>query len=79
MRWVGHVAHMGEERKVYRVLMGKPKGKRLLGRPRYRWVDRIRMVLGVIGFGVDWIRLAKDNDRWRAVVKTVMDLCVLAP
>jgi hypothetical protein len=70
---------MGEERKVYRVLMGKPKGKRPLGRPRHRWEDGIRMDLGVIGLGGDWIRLAKDNDWWRAVVKTVMDLCVLAP
>jgi hypothetical protein len=56
MRWVGHVAHMGEERKVYKVLVGKPKGKRSLGRPRHRWEDGIRIDLGEIGLGcVDWI------------------------
>ena len=51
MRWAGHVAHMGEERGVYRVLLGKPEGKRPLGRPRRRWVDNIRMVLQEVGFG----------------------------
>jgi hypothetical protein len=66
MRWAGHVARMGEERKVYKVLMGKPEGKRLLGRPRRRWEDGIRMDLREIGLGgVDWIRLAQDRDRWR--------------
>jgi hypothetical protein len=56
MRWAGHVACMGEERKVYKVLVGKPKGKRPLGRPRYRWEDGIRMDLREIGLGgVDWI------------------------
>jgi hypothetical protein len=56
MRWAGHVAHMGEERKLYKVLVGKPEGKRLLGRPRRRWEDGIRMDLGEIGlWGVDWI------------------------
>jgi hypothetical protein len=71
---------MGEERKVYEVLVGKPEGKRLLGRPRRRWEDKIRMDLGEIGLGgVDWIQLAQDRDRWRAVVSAVMNLRVLAP
>jgi hypothetical protein len=80
MRWAGHVARMGEERKVYKVLVGKPEGKRPLGRPRRRWEDGIRMDLREIGLGdVDWIRLAQDRDRWRAVVSAVMNLRVLAP
>jgi hypothetical protein len=70
---------MGEERKVYKVLVGKPEG-RPLGRPRRRWDDGIRMDLREIGLGVvDWIRLAQDRDRWRAVVSAVMNLRVLAP
>jgi hypothetical protein len=80
MRWAGHVAHMGEKRKVYKVLVGKPEGKRPLGRPRRRWEDGIIMDLREIRLGgVDWIRLAQDRDRWRAVVSTVMNLRVLAP
>jgi hypothetical protein len=80
MMWGGHVARMGEERKLYKVLVGKPDGKRPLGRPRRRWEDGIRMDLGGIGVGgVDWIRLAQDRDRWQAVVSTVMNLRVLAP
>jgi hypothetical protein len=68
------------ERNGYRVLMGKPEGKRLLGRPRRRWEDGIRMDLREIGWGsVDWIQLAQDRDLWRAVVSTVMNLRVLAP
>jgi hypothetical protein len=71
---------MGEERNVYKVLMGKPEEKRPLGRPRRRWEDGIRMDLREIGFGdVDWIQLAQDRDRWRAVVSAVMNLRVLAP
>jgi hypothetical protein len=71
---------MREERKVYKVLMGKPEGRRPLGRPRRRWEDGVRMDLREIGFGsVDWIRLAQDRDRWRAVVSAVMNLRVLAP
>jgi hypothetical protein len=71
---------MGEERKVYKVLVGKPEGKRPLGRPRRRWEDRIRMDLREIGLvGVDWIGLAQDRDRWRAVVNAVMNPRVLAP
>jgi hypothetical protein len=80
MRWARHVARMGEERKVYKVLVGKPEGKRPLGRPRRRWEDGIRMDLREIGLGgVDWIRLSQDRDRWRAVVSAVMNLRVLAP
>jgi hypothetical protein len=68
------------ERNVYRVLVGKPEGKRLLGRPRRTWEDGIRMDLKEIGWGsVDWIQLAQDRDRWRAVVNTVIKLRVLAP
>jgi hypothetical protein len=70
---------MGEERKVYKVLVGKPEGKRPLGRPKRRWENGIRMDLGEIGWGVDWIRLTQDSDRWRAVVNAVMNLRVLAP
>jgi hypothetical protein len=71
---------MGEERKVYKVLVGKPEGKRLLGRPRLWWEDGIRMDLRAIGLGVvDWIRLAQDRNRWRAVVSAVMNLLVLTP
>jgi hypothetical protein len=71
---------LGEEIKVYKVLVGKPEGKRPLGRPRHRWEDGIRMDLREIGLGcVDWIRLAQDRDRWRAVVSVVMNLWVLAP
>jgi hypothetical protein len=77
MRWAGHVARMGEERKV---LVGKPEGKRPLGRPRRRWEDGARMDLREIGLGcVDWIRLAQDRGRWLAVVSAVMNLRVLAP
>jgi hypothetical protein len=80
MKWAGHVARMGEERKMYKVLVGKPEGKRPLGRPRRRWEDGIRMYLKEIGLeGVDWIRLAQDRDRWWAVVSAVMSLRVLAP
>jgi hypothetical protein len=71
---------MGEERKVYEVLMGKPEGKRPLGRPRRRWEDGIRMDLREIGLEcVDWIQLAQDKNRWLAVVSAVMNLRVLEP
>jgi hypothetical protein len=71
---------MGEDRRVYRALVGKPEGKRSLGRPRRRWEDGIRMDLREIGLGgVDWIRLAQDRDWCLAVVSAVMNLRVLAP
>ena len=77
MGWVRHVARMGEERVVYRVLLGKPEGKRLLVRPRRRWVDNIRMDLQEVGCGyMDWIGLAQDRDRWRKLVSAVMNLRV---
>jgi hypothetical protein len=68
---------MGEKRNAYRLLVGKPGGKRPLGRPRRRWVDNIRMDLGEVGWSdVDWIGLAKDMDRWRALVTSVLNLRV---
>jgi hypothetical protein len=77
MRWAGHVARMGEKRDAYRILVGKPGGKRPLGRPRRRWVDNIKMNLREIGWvGVNWIDLAQDRDQWRALVNTVMNLRV---
>ena len=77
IRWAGHVARMGEERVVYRVLVGKTKGRRPLGRPRRRWVDNIRMDLQEVGCGyVDWIGRAQDRDRWRTLVSAVMNLGV---
>jgi hypothetical protein len=75
IRWVGHVTRMEEKRNVYRLLVGKPKGKRQLGRPIHRWVDNIKMDLLEIGVSVvDWIGLAQDRYRWRAVVNSVMNL-----
>jgi hypothetical protein len=78
MRWEGHVAHMGEGRNVYRVLVGKPGGKRLLERPRHRSEDGIKMDLReLVGGCVEWIHLAQDRDCWRVVVNAVMNLWVL--
>jgi hypothetical protein len=75
MRWAGHVARMGEKRNGYRLLVGKPEGKRPLGRPRRRWVDNFKMDLLEIGVNVvDWIGLAQDGYRWRARVNSVMNL-----
>ena len=77
MRWAGHVARMGEERGAYRVLVGKPEGKRPLGRPGRRWVDNIRIDLQEVGCGYgDWIGLVQDRDRWRTLVSAVMNLRV---
>jgi hypothetical protein len=77
IRWVGHVARMGEKRKAYRLLVGKPEGRRPLGRPRRRWLDNIRMDLVEEGWGdVDWIGLAQDRDRWRALVNSALNLQV---
>jgi hypothetical protein len=74
------VARMGEERTVYKVLVGKPEGKRRLGRPRRRWKDGIRMDLRETGWGsVQWIQLAQDRGRWQPRVNTVMDLLVPGP
>jgi hypothetical protein len=76
----GHVARMGEKRKLYRVLVGKPEGKRPLGRPRRRWEDGIRMDLRESGWvGEAGIQLAQESGRWRALVNVVMNLRVLAP
>ena len=78
MKWAVHVARMGEKRDVYRVLVGKPEGKRPLGRSRCRWEDNIsKLDLQEVGCGgMDWIELAQDRDRWRALVNAVMNLLV---
>jgi hypothetical protein len=77
MRWAGHVAWMGEKRNAYRLLVGKPEGKRPLGRLRHRWIDNIKMDLLEVGLGgVDWIGLAQDRYRRRALVNLVMNLWV---
>jgi hypothetical protein len=77
LRWAGHVAHMGKGRGVYRVLVGTPEGKRPLGKPRRRWEDNVRMDLQKVGCGCeDWIGLAHDRDRWRALVSAVRNLRV---
>jgi hypothetical protein len=68
---------MGERRGPYRALVGKPEGRRPLGRPRHRWEDNIKMTFREVGWrGMDWINLAQDRDRWRALVNTVMNLWV---
>ena len=75
MKWAGHVACMGEERGVCRVLVGKPEGRNPLGRPRRRWVGNIRMDLQEVGCGyMDWTWLAQDRDSWRTLVSAVMNL-----
>jgi len=77
MRWAGHVARMREDRGVHRVLVGKPEGKRPLGRPRRRWEDNIKIDLKEVGGGRgDWVELAQDRDRWRELVDTVRDFRV---
>ena len=77
MRWAGQVVRMGERRVVYRLMVEKPEGKRPLGRPRCRWEDNIKIDLQevVCGF-MEWIELAQDRDRWRALVSVVMNLRV---
>jgi hypothetical protein len=73
VRWAGHVARIGENRNAYRLLVGKPEGKRPPERPRRRWVDNVKMNLGEVGWGdVDWIGLAQDRNRWRALVNSVL-------
>ncbi|KAJ4442157.1 hypothetical protein ANN_12023 [Periplaneta americana] len=75
LRWPGHVAHMGKSRNAYKVLVGRPEGKRPLGRPRHRWEDNIKMDLREVGYDDrDWINLAQDRDRWRAYVRAAMNL-----
>jgi hypothetical protein len=77
MRWTGHVSRMGEKRNAYRLLVGKPDENIPLGRPRRRWVDNIRIGLGEVAWGdVDWIGLAQDRNRWRALVNSVLNLRV---
>jgi transcription termination factor 2 len=77
MRWAGHVARMGETRNPYRILVGKSEGKRSLGRPRRKGMDNINIDLREIEWdGMDWINLAQDRDRWRALVNKVMNLWV---
>ena len=76
-RLAGHVACIGESRGVYRVVVGEPERKRLLGRPRGRWEDNIKIDLKEVGGGgMDWMELVEDRDRWRAVVIAVMNLLV---
>jgi hypothetical protein len=76
MRWAGHIARMGEKRGVYRILVGRPEGRRPLGRPRRRWEDNIEMDLQEVEWGMDWIELAQDRDRWGSLVNAVMNLRV---
>jgi hypothetical protein len=76
MRWAGHVARIGEQRNAYGILVGKPEGKRPLGRPRFRGVDNIKIDLRQIGWGVDWIDLAQARDQWTVLVNAVMNLRV---
>ena len=76
MRWAVHVARMGEGRGVHRFLVGKPEGKRPLGRPRRKWEDNIKMDLQEVGEGGDWMELAQDRDSWRALLNKVMNFCV---
>jgi len=76
MGWTGHVARMGEGRGVHMVLVGKPEGKRPLARPKRRWEDYIKMDLQEVGGGGDWMELAQDRGRWRALVNAVMNFRV---
>jgi hypothetical protein len=77
MKWAGHIARIGEKRNAYRLLVGKPGGKRPLGRVRPTWVDNIRLDLVEVGWGdVDWIGLAQDRGRWRVLVNSVLNLRV---
>jgi hypothetical protein len=77
MRWAEHVARIGEKRNAYRLFVGKPEGRRSLGRPRRKWLDNMRMDFVQVGWcDVDWIGLAQDWDRWRALVSSVLNLRV---
>ena len=77
LRWAGHIARMEQSRNAYRVLVGKPEGKRPLGRPRHRWEDNIKMDLREVGCDLgEWLDLAEDRGQWRAYVRAVMNLRV---
>jgi hypothetical protein len=76
MRWAGHVARMRRKRGAYRILVGRPEGRRPLERPRHRREDNIKMDLEDVRWGMDWIELAQDRDRWQALVNAVMNLRV---
>jgi hypothetical protein len=76
MRWAGHVAHIGEKRGAYNILVGKSEGRRQLGKPRHRWKDNIRMDLQEMGCGMHWSELAQDRDRWHDLVNVVMNIRV---
>jgi proteasome lid subunit RPN8/RPN11 len=77
MRWAVHVARRGAKRNACRILVGKPEGKKPIGRPRCRWVDNIKVNFREIGWGgMDWIDLSQDRDQWRALLSTVMELRV---
>jgi hypothetical protein len=76
MRWAGHVARVGEKRGAYRILVGRPEGRRPLGRPRRRWEDNIKMHMQEVGWCMDWIELAQDRDGSRPVVNAVMNFRV---
>jgi len=77
MRWTGHVARVGEKRGAYRILVGRPEGKRPLGRPRRRWEDNIKIDMQVVGWGdMDWIGLVQETDRWRCFVYAVTNFRV---
>jgi hypothetical protein len=77
MRWAGHVERMWEKRNACRILVGKPEGKRALGRPRHRWLDNMKIDLReTASDGMNWIDLAEDRDQWRALVNTVMNFWV---
>jgi hypothetical protein len=75
-RWAGHVSRMAEKRGAYRILVGRPEGRRPLGRPKRRWEDNIKIDLQDVEWDMDWIELAQDRDRWRALVNVVMNLRV---
>jgi hypothetical protein len=76
MSWVGHLTRMEEKRNAYRLIVGKPERRRPLGRSRQRWLDNSRMDFVEVGWGDDWIGLARDKDRWRALVNSVLNLWI---